>query len=186
MRENILCCVLLAALFSIQGCGSKAHTVYLEPDTQDAGIVDTEDSVKEPASCYVYICGAVEAPGVYELPENSRVFDVIAAAGGLSEDASEDSVNQAEPVTDGQMIRIPTQQEEREALQNAEQDSRVNLNSATVEELMTLPGIGESKAESIVSYREEHGGFSSIEDLMNISGIKEGVFDKIKGRIRVN
>lgn len=186
MRENILCCVLLVALLSIQGCGSKDHTVYLKPDTQDTEVMDTGNSVNEPASCYVYICGAVEEPGVYELSEDSRVFDAIAAAGGLSEDASEDSVNQAEPVTDGQMIRIPTQQEEWEAMQNEEQDPRLNLNSATVEELMALPGIGESKAESIVSYREEHGGFSSIEELMNISGIKDGVFDKIKGKIRVN
>ncbi|MGN0342851.1 MAG: helix-hairpin-helix domain-containing protein [Roseburia sp.] len=186
MRENILCCVLLVALLCVQGCGSGEHTVYLEPDTQDTETVDTGNSVREPAPCYVYICGAVEEPGVYEVPEGTRICDVILAAGGLTEDAAQETVNQAEPVTDGEMIRIPSQQEELMAAEAAEQDPRVDINSATAEELMTLPGIGESKAESIIAYREEHGGFSDIEDLMNISGIKEGVFDKIKDYIRVN
>lgn len=186
MRENILCCVLLVALLGIQGCGGVEHTVYLEPDTQDTETVATEDSVTEPASCYVYICGSVCEPGVYEMPAGSRVCDVIREAGGLLEDAAADAVNQAEPVADGEMVRIPSRQELTEAAETAEQDPRVNLNTATEEELMTLPGIGESKAESIVSYREEHGGFTRIEDLMEISGIKDGVFDKIKDKIRVN
>ena len=94
----------------------------------------------------VYVCGAVENPGVYELPENSRVYEAVAMAGGMTEDAGMEAVNQAELVTDGQMLR---------------------------------------KAEALFQYREAHGRFSSIEEIMNVDGIKEGVFNKIKDSIKV-
>ena len=107
------------------------------------------------------------------------------------EDACEDSVNQAEEVADGQMIRILTKaeaEEEKALSQNDAQpsDGRINLNTADEQELMSLPGIGASKAQSILAYREEKGGFSSTEDIMNITGIKEGVYAKIKDCITVD
>ena len=109
------------------------------------------------------------------------------------ENACEDSINQAEEVSDGQMIRILTKEEAKEAPMQKEgaaaseaSDGKINLNTADAGALMTLPGIGESKARSILSYREENGGFSSVEEIMNITGIKEGVYSKIKEYITVN
>lgn len=150
--------------------------------------------------CFIHICGAVVCPGVYQVPEGSRLYEVISQAGGLSADACDYMVNQAQIVTDGMQIYIPTVQE-AETVQSAypaagsgadwvtereqTQDGSVNLNSATKEQLMTLPGIGESRAEAIIAYRQEHGGFSNVEELMNVSGIKQGVYDRLKERIRV-
>lgn len=144
---------------------------------------------------FVYVCGAVSHPGVYQLPLDSRIYEAIDAAGGLREDAAGESINQAQKVEDGQQIYVPTVEE---AEQNAGAwtqqsfpaeglgtSSKVNINSAGVEDLKTLPGIGDTKAQSIVSYRQQNGMFQSIEELMNVEGIKNGVFDKIKDRITV-
>lgn len=149
--------------------------------------------------CYVHVTGAVAHPGVYQLPAGSRVYQAIEMAGGLTEQASEREINLAEGITDGQKLYIYTR-EESEALvssgggglvgdigaENGGTDARVNINTADKEELMTLAGIGESKAEAIIAYREENGGFSSPEDIKNISGIKDGVYSKIKDSICVN
>lgn len=162
-------------------------TVYLD-QTTEMRIAETEmpDEETAPAFCYVYVCGAVAAPGVYELPEGSRVCDAIEKAGGFTEDAAV-SVNLAEKVSDGQMIQIVTGEEATQIQSEPESaDGRVNLNTATAEQLMTLTGIGQAKADSIITYRTEHGSFQSIEDIMNISGIKEGVFVKIKDSITVD
>ena len=143
-------------------CG-KEDTVYFEPDTQMESEEVTEAVLCPPASCYVYVCGEVVHPGVYEVAEGARVCDVLELAGGLKDTAAKEALNQAEP-----------------------EDGRINLNTASKEQLMTLSGIGESKAETIISYREKNGAFQTIEDLMNIPGIKNGVFEKIKDNIRVN
>lgn len=156
--------------------------------------------------CYVYVCGAVKEPGVYELEAGARIYEAVEAAGGLTEEADFSSVNQAEKVSDGQMVKILTK-EETEALgetpdsvetpdsgngetavsgnAETEQDGRININLASAEELMTLPGIGRAKADSIISYRESSGGFSSIEEIMQVEGIKEGVFNRVKDSIKV-
>lgn len=156
--------------------------------------------------CYVYVCGAVKEPGVYELEAGARIYEAVDAAGGLTEEADFSSVNQAEKVSDGQMVKILTK-EEAEALgetpdsvetpdsgngetavsgnAETEQDGRININLASAEELMTLPGIGRAKADSIISYRESSGGFSSIEEIMQVEGIKEGVFNRVKDSIKV-
>ncbi len=150
----------------------------------------------------VYVCGAVNSPGVYELEASARVFQAVEAAGGFREDADQEWVNQAQFLQDGGKIRIYTRQETEQMRQagmeegsllaedqtgeaQTEGQGLVNLNTATKEELMTLPGIGEAKAEAVIAYRQEQGGFSAIEDIMNISGIKEAVFSKIKDRITV-
>lgn len=141
---------------------------------------------------YVHVCGAVENPAVYKVKENSRIADVIQLAGGLKEEAADSSINQASIVTDGQQIYVPTKEEfaplkdfnQREAA-TTEANSKIDINKATLSELMTLPGIGKAKAESIVAYREDNGGFTVIEDIMRITGIKENVFNKIKDFIDV-
>lgn len=138
----------------------------------------------------VYVCGQVENPGVYELETESRIADAVECAGGMTESAAIDVINLAELLTDGQMIRIPSIEEAEAGVStdiNAKQDcsGSVSLNLATKEQLMTLPGIGEAKAEAILQYRREHGRFGSIEEIMNIPGIKEGVFARMKDRIRI-
>ena len=149
--------------------------------------------------CYVHVSGAVTRPGVYRLPAGSRVYQAIEMAGGLTENASEREINLAEGISDGQKLYIYTR-EESEALAvsgsgtswgdagagTGGTETRVNINTADKEELMTLPGIGESKAEAIIAYREENGGFSSPEDIKNISGIKDGVYSKIEDSVCVN
>lgn len=151
-----------------------------------------ENTVRTEKKVCVYICGAVVNAGVYELPEGSRVYQVIEAAGGLNEDADRLLINQARIVEDGEQIRIYTKEEALDAdLQINDQNSgkteagKININKADKEELMTLPGIGEAKAESILEYRDAQGGFQTIEEIMNIAGIKEAVFSKIKEKITV-
>lgn len=188
MKQIIAGFLILCGMGLMAAC-TKENAVYLESDTQEEyGETASEASVCQPASCYVYICGAVAEPGVYEVPEGGRICDALELAGGLTAEAEPTALNQAQTVEDGQMIRVPTREEARleaEAEQTAE-DGRVNINTATVQELMELPGIGASKAESIVSYREEHGAFSRPEELMNITGIKSGVYEKIRESIRVD
>lgn len=156
-----------------------------------------ESSIQEEKDdiIYVHVCGSVVTPGVYELTNKARVLDAIIKAGGFKEDAAKDAINQAQLLFDGQRLYIPNQEDmaagfnlvelNRNQDQDKESGNQVNINVATKEELMNLPGIGESKAESIISYREEHNGFQSIEDIQKISGIKEAVFQKVKDYIVV-
>ncbi len=204
MKKRIWTVMCLLVLL-LSGCREAAETYFEEAserleDTQEAESeeAESEEAVKaeEKTECYVYVCGAVESPGVYKLPAGSRIYEAILRAGGLREDACEDSINQAQQAADGQMIKVLTREEAAqmgtqtasEELEAGEEENggRVNINTADADELMTLPGIGESKAMSIISYREEQGGFSSAEELMNITGIKEGVYSKIKDHITVN
>ncbi|MBR1391512.1 MAG: helix-hairpin-helix domain-containing protein [Lachnospiraceae bacterium] len=188
INKKMMFCILLLStqLLYLGGCADQESAVYFESASQNEGESVIEDSVGEPTSCYVYICGEVVSPGVYELPEGARICDVMEAAGGLTQEAAVEGINQAQKVSDGEMIRIPNAQEAAERQSAQQQDPRLDINTATEEQLKNLPGIGQAKAESIVAYREEHGAFTKIEELMNISGIKEGVFDKIKDSIRVD
>ena len=144
----------------------------------------------------VCITGAVNQPGVFHVKEGTRVYEVIKLAGGFRSDADQDSLNQAAAVSDGEMIRILTVEEAKLSnspevsgqSQSQTQDGKstggkVSLNRASKEELMTLPGIGESKADAIIKYREENGSFRSIDDLKKISGIKDGVISKFKDKV---
>ena len=167
---------------------------------QGESTVETQEYVEnsEKSGVYVYICGEVAAPGVYELSEDSRIYEAVDAAGGFTENAARESINLASKVSDGMQITIYNKEEAASlpaggtsAGKNSGQDqmsgssSLVNLNTATKEELMTLKGIGEAKAEDIIRYREKSGGFKKIEDIMKISGIKEAGFQKIKDNITV-
>jgi competence protein ComEA len=167
--------------------------------------VNKENIVKQDllAEAVIHVCGEVNNPGVYTLSEKARVVDAIEAAGGFTKEAAEDAFNQAALITDGQRIYVPNKKE-AETLSDAEiaevvfstpigkekndessNKTKVNINKATKEELMTIPGIGEAKALSIISYRTEHGFFSTIEELQNISGIKSAVFNRMKDFITV-
>ena len=143
---------------------------------------------------FVHVCGKVQSPGVYELPQGSRVWDAIEAAGGFEDDGAKEYLNLAEMVQDGMKLDVPSESQAEEwkaqgikpaADPEAKARHMVNLNTATREELMSLRGIGESRAEDIIRYRETYGGFQSIEDIMNVSGIKDAAFEKIKDSITV-
>ena len=145
---------------------------------------------------FVHVCGFVRHPGVYELRSGSRVYEAIEAAGGFEDGGASDYLNLAETVRDGMKLEVPDESQAQEwkakgltpaSGQAAEEkpSSMVNLNTATKEELMSLRGIGESRAEDIIRYREKYGGFQSIEDIMNVSGIKDAAFEKIKDSITV-
>ena len=172
--------IMLAFLFIFVGCAKDVSQVSLEHLEVEQGA--EEDSEKQD-SIYVFVCGAVVNEGVYELPTGSRVFEAIQMAGGPSENAATEQINQAEMLEDGIRLYIPTTDEMQK--EQTEEDGKVDINTATTEELMTLPGVGEAKADLIVEYRQEHGRFQRIEDIMNISGIKEGLFGKIKDYIKV-
>ena len=151
----------------------------------------TEDgSITPPESreIRVYVCGAVMSPGVVSLPEDSRAEDALNAAGGFAENAWREYVNLAERIEDGEKLYFPTL-EEAENLAFQETGSAgsglVNINTADAAALCTLPGIGESRANDIIAYREANGPFGSCEDIMNVSGIKTSVYNKISDKITV-
>ena len=162
-----------------------------------------DGTVTENTVIYVDVTGAVKVPGVYTLPAGSRVFEAIALAGGAREDASLENLNQAGLLQDGQQIRVYTEEEAAQMAQQgslpslpgaeaaagqkeSQEASKVNINTAGKEELMTLTGIGETRAEAILAYRQETGGFQVPEDLMQVEGIKEKTFEKLKDQITVN
>lgn len=179
---------VLILLAGLTGCRKKTAVYDSAAEEITTEAAETEMTGEEKAaSIWVYVCGEVRDPGVYELPEGSRITDAVEAAGGMTGDAAETYLNLAETLSDGQKIEVPSV-EMAEALEEAAaQDTSglVNLNRATEAELMTLSGIGESKAKEIIRYRESRGGFQKPEDLMNIPGIKEGVFHKIRDQITV-
>ena len=184
-----------------------------EPSAGGTDRAELSDASSEEAkTLVVHICGAVSAPGVYELPAGSRIIDAVEAGGGFLPEADEACCNLAEEIVDGCQIYIMTKSEscadgqtEKKAgiqtspdsdMQTTDINMRsnsataldnglVNLNTADVAALMTLPGIGESRAKAIISYREQHGAFAQIEDIMKISGIKQAAFSKIKDKITV-
>ena len=164
-------------------------------DTMSQEAVEVGDEVVEQdeALVIVHVDGSVASPGVYELPgEDVRVGDVVDAAGGLSEGADLSSVNLAARVLDGEKVHIPAEGEETSPVITgsvnpvaSSQDPVVNINTATVEELTVLPGIGEATAAAIVEDRERMGPFASPEDIMRVSGIGERKYERIKDQIRV-
>lgn len=184
MKWKQLVCMVLCMMAMLTGCGQQEEISLERSVSESSSNEETTSPVEN--DVYVYVCGHVKSPGVYRLDSDARICDALESAGGVLEDARAEALDQAVSVTDGQTIYVPGLDE----TQNAENDSSgedglVNINQADVEQLMTLPGIGESKANVIVQYREEHGAFQTIEDLMQIPGIKQGVFDKIKNCIKV-
>lgn len=185
-------------------------------DSKENGSIGIEPAQENTQQIFVYICGAVKTPGVYELQTGARLYEAIACAGGVREDAAEESINQAQAVSDGERLYIPTDEEVRQGLDiylqsgiavgsagskevtsaadavsasgtgGSSAGGKVNINTASREELKTLNGIGDTRAGSILAYRESNGPFGSIEDLMQVEGIKEGVYNKLKDDITVN
>ena len=133
----------------------------------------------------VHVAGAVEVPGVYELPQGSIVQDAIAAAGGLRADADLSTLNLAQPVQDGQRIEVAglVEPESQSASAQAGADGRVHLNSASAPELERLPGIGPALAQKIIQYREQHGPYQRLEDLLQVEGIGPAKLEGLREHI---
>lgn len=192
-RVTAVCGLILCTL--VCGCGTSGSEVIVigRNETQDVWAVqDTQDGAEGTGAVEtaapeirVYVCGAVEMPGVVSLPEGSRAEDALLAVGGFSENAWRDYVNLAERVTDGQKLYFPTLDEADSLAEQKTADGLVNINTADVATLCTLPGIGESRAKDIIAYREAHGSFESCEDIMKVSGIKQNVYSKISDMITV-
>ena len=135
----------------------------------------------------IHITGEVNNQGVIELKAGDRIIDAIEKAGGLTDLADTSKVNLAYSLSDGEKIYIPSINDEEgiSFIETENKNSKININTATLEELDSLSGIGESIAQSIIDYREENGKFQTIEDLKNVSGIGEAKFEKIKENITV-
>lgn len=150
----------------------------------------------EEEKIFVYIIGAINMPGIIEASEGARLYEIVELAGGLKEDADETLINLASKVEDGEKILIPYKEQlsannltqrinelyEKSMSQNS---GKININTASVEELKTLAGIGQSTAEKIINYRNEVSKFGKIEDIKNVSGIGDSKFNSIKDKIVV-
>lgn len=179
----------------------QSETTQTELQEETSSTETDTMTEKEVEMAAVYVCGAVKNPGVYYVSAGAIKETAVLMAGGFEADADETYINLAEPVSSGEQIYIPTREEtagasltDREQragtetsgnTDTAETDGKININTAEKEQLMTLPGIGESKADAIIAYRQAQGNFQSTEELMNIRGIKKGVYDKIKDLIIV-
>lgn len=168
----------------MMGCGTEKNGAFeISVESSMNAEFGTPDPPQE-TSVVAYACGAVKRPGVYTLKESSRVIDLIEAAGGAAENADLSKINLAQRLTDGQQVIVP-EAGSSSSDQHSSGSGKVNINFADKEELMTLPGIGEAKAEAIIAYREETGWFRSTEELMNITGIKEKMYARISDKIEV-
>lgn len=187
--------MVILFIFSPQQLESKEEELLINEeliaeDTSEPKEIDEEDSV----ILYVDIKGAVHEPGVYQFDEGARVLDAVEQAGGLKPEADERQINLAQLLTDQMLIIIPKEGEEITAQTAHNQadfteDSRqaqININTASAEELVQLKGIGQAKAENIINYREENGSFQTIEDIMSVSGIGEGIYAGLKDQICID
>lgn len=166
-------------------------SVISTSDEADSHFDSSDDSTKDDSNTdiYVHICGAVINPGVYQVPAGTRVYQALELAGGSSDDAYLSGINLADKLADGQKVYIPSEGENAEGIISTDsgdvQSVMININTASEAELMTLPGIGQSRAKDIINYRVKNGLFESIDDIMKVSGIKEAAFEKIKDLIKV-
>lgn len=196
-KKVVFLFVIVAVILA--GCRREAQTsglqeVSLEKEAPESGGQQEEEEAGggREGTVFVYVCGQVASPGVYELTEGARVYEALEAAGGALDGGYPESLNLAQEVQDGQKLYVPTQEEalaggdpQGSAIAGAGAQAKVNLNTAGLEELMTLTGIGQTRAEAILAYREEQGQFRAPEDIMNVDGIKEGIYEKLKDEITV-
>ncbi|KRG15525.1 hypothetical protein ACA30_05370 [Virgibacillus soli] len=182
--------ILLLVLFRFQQKDEVAVTepIWMEAESEQLE-KEKQDIKTTPEKIFIDLKGAIKKPGLYEVEEGERVYDVVEKAGGLLKTADEKQINFAMKLYDEMVIYIPEINElglevSYPGEMNSNNDEKVNINQADAAELETLPGIGPSKAATIIQYREENGSFKEIEELMNISGIGEKTFEKLKEQIR--
>lgn len=201
-KKNIIIVITLIIVIVIS---IIIYMIYLKNSKEDIDFIEDEleenlDEIKaeklsekenkEENIIVVHIAGEVNKPGIVKLKENSRIIDAIEQAGGVNNNADLSNVNLAYILSDGQKINIPNKNEKEQKdiiTQSAgvEIDSKnnktmININTATIEELQKLPGVGEAMAKKIITYRTQNGKFKNIEDIKNVSGIGEAKFNNIK------
>lgn len=182
---------VLLLLVSVGGLLPKKEEAVEESEAVVTTVLaeKTEENTTLEAVIFVDIKGAVKKPGVYQMKAGDRVKDAIDAAGGLTAEADSQKVNLAQRVEDQMVIVVPKVGEEAEAIpagatsKETSKEGKVNINTATVEELKTLKGVGEKKAEAIIEYRKKNGSFKTKEDLMKVRGIGKKLFESFEERI---
>ena len=224
-KSMALCAVgllfFVPGIMGMTGCGATVYESVAEPAPKPqaeavSSLPEPDGETHSPAApgesaggmecaeslpqIYVYVCGAVFHPGVYELPGGARVYEALAAAGGLKEEADLRALNQAAPLSDGQQLTVLTYEEteltggrnicgnETAAasgvpVSGTGTDGKIDINTADAAELMQLKGIGEKRAKDIIAYREAHGPFAAVEGIMNVRGIKSALFEQIREEI---
>ena len=184
--------IILTLIYAIMFGGYVLYERRPQPEPIEI-IEPTRAPTLTPAPIQVYVSGAVRQAGVYSLPPGSRLLQAIEAAGGLAADADQERINLAAYVQDAQQIVIPAKGATLSPSHTlpavsrggGESDGMVNLNTATVEELETLPGIGPVYAQRIIAYRNEHGPFTDPAQIMEVQGIGPARYEQIKSRITV-
>jgi len=182
---------ILLILVGVGGLFSKKEESVEETTVVETTVLaeKTEASTTQETVIFVDIKGAVKNPGVYQMKVGDRVKDALDAAGGLTAEADSQKVNLAQRVEDQMVIVVPKVGEEAEEIpvggtsKEAPKEGKVNINTATVEELKTLKGVGEKKAEAIIEYRKKNGSFKTKEDLMKVRGIGKKLFESFQERI---
>ncbi|MDD7718064.1 MAG: helix-hairpin-helix domain-containing protein [Eubacteriaceae bacterium] len=183
--------ILIVAVLFFGINGKNDDIVITSSDGQFIDSSETEDTSVSSKPIYIDISGEVKNPGVYQVADGTRLFEVVEKAGGLTSNASVESINQAEIVSDGQKIIVPDKNElstgsfDEKGSTGLMDNGLVNINIADSDGLQEIPGVGPSTAEKILAYRNSNGKFKSKEDLMNVSGIGQKTFDKIKDMITI-
>lgn len=199
------CIAVFTGCLLLAGCGEAAAEelladLPLEQQETAESVQSGRDAEVADSTIFVHVCGAVEKPDVYQLPDGSRFYEAVEAAGGFRRDACVNYLNLATVLTDGSRLEIPTYTMVREAAGegyviapdgsktagDVADDGLININTADVSALCSIPGIGESRARSIIAYRQEHGDFKAKEDIMQVTGVKEGMYAKIEEYITVD
>lgn len=206
-KEKVYCFLFFILLtILVSGCDDEEEKVSLEELLAGQEFMDDHNDIlqndalqeteqkEQPETgvlptVWVHVCGEVEVPGIYELPAGSRVYDCLVLAGGFTAAADTTYYNLAETISDGMKIEIPSREQSGKPGEvqgdTVEKEKFVNINTATTQELQTLPGIGASRAADIIAYREKQGKFKDTAEIMKVSGIKESVYEKIKDKITV-
>ena len=184
VRTNriILCAILGLGLISSTGCSGSDDNLFLEEETAEDIIVVEKES-EEIMDIIVEIKGEVQKPGVYAMPVNSRLNDLLAVSGGVSAFANLRNVNLAMKIEDGESFYIPSIHDEEEEIVLGEQkreDGKIDLNKASREDLMSVTGIGPATADNILAYREEVGKFNSVDELVHVNRIGDKTLEKIR------
>ncbi len=175
--------LFVGGLFLMSGSKSEQETLTLEPyEPQTEQPSSSSEVIEAPDTIVVDVKGAVKLPGVYEVQSNLRVHHVIDLAGGLTQEAEEVGINLSQKLQDEMVIFVPTEGEVNEMLM-PQTNNKISISSADLTQLQTLPGIGEAKAQAIITYREQAGPFKTIEDLTNVPGIGEKTVENFKDLI---
>ena len=212
MIRGLFSILVFIPVLLIPGCGEAAdgQSFELQSYEEEAAVDDALPVGVGEDFIYVYVCGRVNRPGVYSVSENCRVFECLQLAGGICADADISGINQAVKVSDGQQIYVPSVEEMQLAKKDGSsglmtdgplkagnlgltgsnavsgsKDGLVNINTANASELTSITGIGNTRAQAILDYRDQNGRFEKIEDIMKVPGIKEGLFAKIKEQITI-